>query len=49
VEELLAERVIIVDYATICGSKRDGTDYRYRMKNGRFDRVDGEPKPGSTA
>jgi hypothetical protein len=24
--------------------KRDGVDYRYRLKNGWFERVDGEPK-----
>lgn len=24
--------------------RRDGTDYRYRLSNGRFERVDGEPK-----
>jgi hypothetical protein len=24
--------------------KRDGIDYRYRLPNGRFERIDGEPK-----
>ena len=24
--------------------RRDGVDYRYRLRNGRFERIDGEPK-----
>ena len=31
-------------YLLHAGFEKAGTDYRYRLPNGRYDKVDGEPK-----